>query len=445
MLARIVQEMRIRLACVRSSRSPQGGRPCAGAALAEVRLLLPLAILLPVLIIGQGCSEKGGGPEEGKWQIYGPETFTEAQGLLAFDGTHVLDMKLRPVGSDAKMADPLFTLREVQVAGSRLSTEARSFEGTYAGLFGGLDDARVVWSASSSRETPDSPREALDIYLFDPKVGATTKLTNDDRADIEPVIGSPWVAWVKETAGEGKESRIILSDLARGTTTEVSPAAVADTHPALDSVGNLVWQRHTPTGWEIWHRDLATGEDRRLAGPFPGTPEGAQPRVDQGRVVWVAEVPEGRAVFLFDLTTAESSATAQKLADGPSIRQANVAGKLVVWEELSELSTDTPRVVLHDLSSGSEQVLAEGDAFVPLDLIRLSESLAVFSAPSDGGFSVKAYDAQSGTMSIVFDTDPGMGSAPQTFVAGKRILWEVGNEQGGVDLYLAILPTASGD
>ncbi|MHB1345010.1 MAG: TolB family protein [Thermoleophilia bacterium] len=401
-------------------------------------LLLVLLGLLAVLFVGQSCREQVDEPWEVTWQVYGPQLLTEAQGLLAFDGTYLLDMTLRPVGSGGPLADPLFRLREVQVEGSIQSAEARSFEGTYAGMFGGMADGRVVWSASISREAPDSPREALDIYMFDRRTDYTIRLSDDDRPDIEPAISGKWIGWTKETAKGEKESQIMLYDVEQEVLTEVSPASVADNYPALDRSNNLVWQRHTAGGWEVWHRDLTTGRDTRLGGPFAGTPEGPQPCVDQGNVVWVADTAGGRAVFSVDLATPDSARNARKLAEGPSIRRAILAGNLVAWEEFPETAGGSPRVVLLDLFRGSDYVLAEGEAFIPLDLIGLSENVAVFPAQGEGGFLGRAYDAESGTLSTVFETGLGSGAASQPLVAGKRIVWGIGNEQGGMDFRLAV-------
>ncbi|MHB9150998.1 MAG: TolB family protein [Thermoleophilia bacterium] len=273
--------------------------------------------------------------------------------------------------------------------------------------------------------------------MFDQREDATIRLSDDDQPDIDPVVSGGWIAWTKETEKGGKESRIMLYDVEHDVVTEVSPASVEDTRPALDKGNSLVWQRQTADGWEVWHRDLAKGRNTRLAGPFVGWLEGPRPQVDRGRVVWVADAPSGRAVLLVDLTIDESARSIEKLFEGPSIRQANLAGELVVWEEFPEAAGGSPRVVLLDLFRGRNYVLAEGKAFIPLDLIGLSENVAVVPAQGEGASFVRAYDAETGTLSVVFEADLGSGVAPQPLVAGKRVVWGIGNGQGGMDFYWA--------
>jgi hypothetical protein len=225
----------------------------------------------------------------------------------------------------------------------------------------------------------------------------------------------------------------VLYDLASERLAVVSPAGVVDSRPALHG-GDLVWQRHTASGWEVWHRDLARGLNERLAGPFAAAGE-PRPVVSAGRVAWVQGPKGNRAVALGELAPAGNT-TANVLPRQGSVRgEVLLAGYVAVWVEETPSNPDGGRLIVRDLASekGNDVHMS-----VPMSSHEVSLSPSVVAWPDiqNQQATLTAYDVARMTRATIVDGLP-VESFPGPLTAGDRIVSPQLTPKGSLQLYLA--------
>ncbi len=191
----------------------------------------------------------------------------------------------------------------------------------------------LVTNAPGNQESPVTS-EGLISYLdldqrrvlvFDPGAGTTVDVTGGASGTaIAPGLGQKLVAWTDNRDGD---LEIYARDLATGEERRVTNSPLIDDLPAVDS-GVIVWQRCTTT-CDIWAYDWATGATRQIT-QTPDRDE-RDAGIWHSRVVYEGLTGAERDVYAFDLDTGIERRLALPADQGhPSI-----SGDFVAFDDLT--------------------------------------------------------------------------------------------------------------
>lgn len=135
------------------------------------------------------------------------------------------------------------------------------------------DGRRVVFGASDGLSSS--------VFVRDLATGTTDLLAAGLPGVQNPQVDGNAVVWTTPVVGSSA-SALYLLDLASGRTERVADEVGSDS-VGLRS-GQIVWRRRAGLGWEVFHRDIASGATTMLADA--GFIAMGALRIDGGRVVW---------------------------------------------------------------------------------------------------------------------------------------------------------------
>lgn len=150
---------------------------------------------------------------------------------------------------------------------------------------------RVVWE--------DHRHGNAEIYSLNLEFGSVTRLTDDPDPDHDPVVWQDLVAWVR-----GQSGRVHLLDLESGEH-DVIQGSVATGRPDLRG-GHLVWEDRRGPSYDVYHYDVATGQQERLGSSLDVdqfSSDQRDPSVSGAVVVWQDTRWGPDDIYLYDLTT----------------------------------------------------------------------------------------------------------------------------------------------
>lgn len=232
----------------------------------------------------------------------------------------------------------------------------------------GVSNGRVVFTDWNT----------MDVEVFDTMSGTTTNLTNAAGANsLDPAIGGDLVAWTDDRDG----------------------------------------------GAEIYARNLATGEERRISQDFLVD---EAPAVGDGMIVW--ERCDGYACDVCVYDWAADTATQITHTDYASERFPDVAGRTVVFQREQGTPIDK-NIVAYNLDSGVEQVLPlAGDQ----ENAHISGGYVSYNDSASGIPHIGLWDLASGSHFTVTSNDSGQYLND---IDGNRIVYS-DNRYGDLDIYL---------
>lgn len=218
------------------------------------------------------------------------------------------------------------------------------------------------------------------ILVYDVRTGSTVDVSATAGANaLDPAIGQHLVAWADDRSGN---LEIYARDLATGEERRVTTSSDSDDMPAVDS-GVIVWQRCT-SFCDIWAYDWATGEAR----PITNTPDRDErlPAIEGARVVYEGLSSSGdRDIYAFDLSTGEE----RHLALPANQRRPSVSGDFAAFDDLA---TGIYHVGLWHIPSGQVFSITGGSSGQYLNDI--DRNRVVYTDDRNGQLDIYLYEFQ---------------------------------------------------
>jgi len=220
---------------------------------------------------------------------------------------------------------------------------------------------------------------AMDVMVFDAVTKETTNLTNAAFSNsVDPAIGGTLVAWTDDRDGNA----------------------------------------------EIYAKDLATGEERRITNDLLID---EAPAVGNGIIAWERCDLYCCDVFAYDW----AAATTRQLTATPnaSERLPDVYGRTVVFQREQGTPIDK-NVVAVDLDTGTERVLElPGDQ----ENAHISGPCVVFNDSGSGLSHIGLWDLATGNH---FEVTSGPGGQYLNDIDGNRIVYSDSRNDGNLDIYM---------
>jgi beta propeller repeat protein len=216
---------------------------------------------------------------------------------------------------------------------------------------------------------------------------------------------------------------VVLFDLQAGTSTNLTSGSLfASLDPAIS--GDLVaWVDNRDGNLEIYARDLATGEERRIS----SSPDADwNPKVSGSVIVWARCDDQGQChVFAYDWARPGAAPVQLTSGDG-SEKQPDIDGRRVAYQGLRDGERD---VFVYDLDTGVETRLAlpgdQVDAHVSGDFVTFDDLAA-------GTYHIGLWHLPTGT---VFQVTGGAAGQYLNDLDGHRIVY-TDDRDGQLDVYL---------
>ena len=217
-----------------------------------------------------------------------------------------------------------------------------------------LDGGLVAWEQLVS--TP-SGGIGYQIHYFGEGGAGPMPLSPAAGRQTNPSVSGSVVVWEDERAGS-KQSDIYMFDVASGTeqvvcaesSKQIQPDIEADWVIWVDNRGGT-YKYGTPTNNDIYARNLATGEERRVTADTSLTIQ-SNPAMGRDRQTGdYYAVFEGDGIWLYDFQT---RGVRQLAGSG---FQPDMSGTVAVWK-----SAVTGGVMMHDISTGETQAVSTGGA-----------------------------------------------------------------------------------
>jgi beta propeller repeat protein len=169
-----------------------------------------------------------------------------------------------------------------------------------------------------------------DVLTYTPATSTTVNLTNNagaHRAE-DPSIGGNIVAWQDTRNLATSSYDIYARDLTTGEERRISTAAGADRSPAV-SGGIIVWESCSATACDIWSYNWETNTSMQLTSSADNEQD---PDVSGAKVVWseYSATTGGKDILLSDLT----AGTTQRLALTGDQVNPNISGDFVAFEDV---------------------------------------------------------------------------------------------------------------
>ena len=221
-----------------------------------------------------------------------------------------------------------------------------------------------------------------------------------------------------------------LFSVADGTTTNLTGAAKSSSGAPGIGQGLVAWEDNRDGNLEIYARNLATGEERRITNS-PAFDQ--RPRVNNGVIVWQSSV--NNISYICDIYSYDwASGTTRQITATPldDERDPDVFGNYVVYDGLRNGNRD---IYLFDLTIGTEKVLS-----MPGDQVRpnISGEFVAFEDVSTGLYHVMLWHLPTGK---VFDLTAAANGPPATAgqylndIDGNRVVY-TDDRNGQLDIYM---------
>jgi len=245
-----------------------------------------------------------------------------------------------------------------------------------------------------------------DVMVFDVAARTTVGLTADSPFAINPAISGDIVAWEDRRDGNYE---IYAKDLSTGEVRRVTDSPLfRDMRPAVSGT-RIVWEKCNTVTCDIWSYDWTTGATQRIT----STP-GAEHLADVSGDVVVYEGDQGSAtgpdICAFDLSTG-----VERVLALPGVQtNANVSGQCVTFEEVDVSGVYhiklwyLPTDQVFDLTTGSS-----GQYLNDIDMIDPMNGRVVYT--DDRGGQLDIYMT---TFELVDQAKPDVSVSPPTVLFG---------------------------
>jgi beta propeller repeat protein len=226
---------------------------------------------------------------------------------------------------------------------------------------------------------------------------------------------------------------VLVFDTATGQTINLTNAAGSNSLDPAISHGLIAWRDDRDGNAEIYARDLATGEERRITND-PMTDEA--PSVGGGLIAWERCDAYACDVYVYDWATGVTTRLTATL--NASERFPDVDGRVVVYQR--EMGTPIDKnLVAFDLDTGLERVLArDGDQENP----HISGRYVAFNDSASGTVHIGLWDLVFG---VCFEVTEGLAGQYLNDIEGNRIVYS-DNRAGTLDIWMyefQVSPAAS--
>ena len=266
----------------------------------------------------------------------------------------------------------------------------------------------------------------LDVWSYNLSTGTEAPVTTADGDQQLSDVSDGLIAYT-----DYMKEDVLLFSTFDGTTVDLT--GTADSNSVMPSIGQklVVWQDDRDGNWEIYAKNLDTGEERRIT----NSPDrvDSMPRVDNGTIVWQSTVNNIGDIYSYDWATGQT----RQITNTPSgdERNPDVSGKYVVYQ--GKRGGDY-EIYLFDLTSGIETRLAlPGDQYCSFSG-SISGDYVCFEDLSSGTYHLKLWYLPTGE---VFDLTSAPGGPPVTAgqflsdIDGNRIVY-TDDRNGQLDIYL---------
>lgn len=265
----------------------------------------------------------------------------------------------------------------------------------------------------------DARGRDLDVYAYDLAAGeefpVTTASGNQQLTDV-------WNGFI--VYSDLGLRHVMLFDTATGATTDLNEGATTVSLDPSIGDGLVAWTDNRDGNWEIYARDLATGDERRISDALDRDEASS---TKGGVIVWQRCAAGQCNVLAYDWAT--GSTTVLPNPSAADRRFPDTDGARVVYQALDP--SPSKDVCLYDLAAGQECCLAlPGDQVNP----RLSGDWVSFEDLYTGGvYSIRLWHVPSG---LVFDVS--RSAAPPQYlhaIEGNRVVW-TDDRNGQLDVYI---------
>jgi len=182
----------------------------------------------------------------------------------------------------------------------------------------------------------------MDVLVFDVVTGATENLTNQAMSNaLDPAIDGDLVAW---TDDRDRNAEIYARDLATGEERRISDSLLVDQSPAVGG-GIIAWERCDGYACDVMTYDWMTGKSRQLT----ASPQASERFPDVfGRVV-VFQREQGTPIDK-DIVAIDLDRPAEMVLSMPGDQEnAHISGDVVAF---NDSQSGTPHIGLWQLSTG---------------------------------------------------------------------------------------------
>jgi beta propeller repeat protein len=289
---------------------------------------------------------------------------------------------------------------------------------------------RVIWVDSSGTGL---------VHLYNISTGEETALISDYiPADGEiPAIFDHFVSWTHNT---GLGYGVLLYDIDTGEEwCVVSGNGTMAWNPDLGR-GSVVWEEHRLGSWDIYSRDIATGEETILT-PDTDDTDQTNPAISNSWIAWQSYYSDTDThdIFLYSRVNGNTTPITPGTEDTDELYPA-IDGEYLVYERIDPY-TWCSDIYLFNITSEETLLLTPGTEYTSERTPDIHDGRVVWTGqdPSDYSYELFLYEIDSGSTTLlqreIDQTDP---SLPAIF--GERVVWQQPDpETGYFDIYMVTL------
>ncbi|MBI4743555.1 MAG: PD40 domain-containing protein, partial [Actinobacteria bacterium] len=236
---------------------------------------------------------------------------------------------------------------------------------------------------------------------------------------INPAIDGDKIVWQDNRNGKWN---IYMKDLATGQESQVSASAATQQYPAI-SGNKIVWSQHKEGTYgytsNIYMKDLSSGQVKELS---KSASSQQYPAISGNKVVWQDDRNRNDDIYFYDITTKTETKITSSLDHQ---RYPAISGNRIVWADWMNSSID---VYMYDIPTSNKK--------------RISLNVADQNYPAISDNKIVWQDSRNGSSIYLYDlatsTEKRISTYTQQYnssISGNVIVWEDGRN-GNVDIYM---------
>ena len=289
----------------------------------------------------------------------------------------------------------------------------------------GCDETAYVTGSSNQQSVDtngnvlvykDDVNENWDIFIYDISSGATTQISSNSSADINPRVSSGNIIW---QSLNGEQWVLNIYSLSQQKIKQFTSSSIT-THQVTPDISSswVVWADERNGDFDIYGHDFSQGKAL-----VTGTGDQANPRVAGDYVVYTSDEGGSSDVYLYQLSTEEitqlSSSSAKENAP-------DTDGKYVVWQ-----TDESGNVDLYGYEIATGETIVVSDATGDQRHPAIDGGLVAWMDDRSGSFDIYVYDFTNSETTQLTD---GSGNEILPAVSSGDVYW-IGDNSGNGDLY----------